>query len=79
MKIGTIVRNRNWIGVVTNSLPDGRTACMFGNELMRFPIAANPSAFTAVEIIDMTPIEHEDVLHLMQVLVFTLMENNEPF
>lgn len=79
MKTGTIVRNGNWIGVVTNNLPDGRIVCMFGGETRRFPIAANPAALTPVEIIDMTPGEHEDVLHLMQALVFTLVENNEPF
>lgn len=79
MKTGTIVRNGVWVGVVTGNLPDGRAACLFGNETRQFPVSVNPSALSPVEIIDMTPGEHEDVLHLMQSLVFSLAEDAKPF
>ena len=79
MKVGDIIRHNGWIGVITNKLPNDRMDCMFGNETKRFSMPIFPRLLTPVEIISMTPGEHEDVLHLMQALVFTLVENNEPF
>lgn len=79
MKIGTIVKHLDRIGVVVNKLETGKAQCVFGSETNRFLLAVRPSLLTPIEIIDLTPQEHEDVLHLMQALVFLLVENNEPF
>lgn len=79
MKTGDIIRHDGWIGVVINETPTGKASCLFGNETKRSTLAIKPSALTPIEIIDLTPQEHEDVLHLMQALVFMLVENNEPF
>lgn len=79
MKPGTIIRHEGKVGVVADKLPFGRVACMFGSETNRFSLLIKPSLLTPIEIIDLTPQEHEDVLHLMQALMFLLVENNEPF
>jgi hypothetical protein len=79
MKTGDIVRHLGQIGVVLNKTPMGKASCLFGNEAKRSVLDINPSALAPIEIIDLTPQEHEDVLHLMQALVFLLVENNEPF
>lgn len=79
MKAGTIIRHNDRVGVVVDKTPLGRMSCVFGNETNRFMLAIKPSALSHIEIIDLTPQEHEDVLHLMQALVFTLVDNNEPF
>jgi len=79
MKVGTIIRHNGWIGVITNKLPNDRMDCMFGSETKRFSLPIFPRLLTPVEIIDLTPQEHEDVLHLMQALVFRLVSDRELF
>lgn len=79
MRIGEIVRHNGKVGIVVFVLPISKLTCVFGNEVNRHSYAVKPSELRAVDMIDLSDAEMEDVLPLMQSLVFSLVEGNKPF
>lgn len=80
METGKIVRYQDQIGVIIGDpLPTGEIPCWVGGEMQRHKISVNPFELVVVDLIDLTAAENEQVVALLQALVFRLVDDKIPF
>lgn len=77
--IGVVFRYLGSVGVVSGINPVGTVKFLYGNEMNQRTIDVKLKNLKPVGFMDLTKEEYEDVLPLMQKVVFNLIDDMETF